>query len=143
MAKHTQTIRRLLPTTCLSVFDQFVELALKGLNELTKYRNFLWNLKKKYIFLMISELIHLNSLNIRSEILRLCLSFAEIYRFMMHLLCFYYQDVCGALRDLVPFVQFKKLEKHSWRNVTLSKVVVKSLDFYLIAQCISYGFTEA
>ena len=31
MIKHTQTIRRLLPTNCLSVFDHFVGLALKGL----------------------------------------------------------------------------------------------------------------
>ena len=28
---------------------------------------------------------------------------------------------CDALRDLVPFVQFKKREKHSWRSVTFSK----------------------
>ena len=27
-----------------------------------------------------------------------------------------------ALRDLTPFVQFKKHEKHSWRSVTSSKV---------------------
>ena len=26
--------------------------------------------------------------------------------------------ICGALRDLVPFVQFKKSEKHPWRSVT-------------------------
>ena len=31
MVKHTQTIRRLLPTNCLSVFDQFVGMTLKGL----------------------------------------------------------------------------------------------------------------
>ena len=36
MVKHTQTIRRLLPTNCLSVFDHFVELALKELRELRK-----------------------------------------------------------------------------------------------------------
>ena len=30
MVKHTQTIRRLMPTNCLSVFDHFVGLALKG-----------------------------------------------------------------------------------------------------------------
>ena len=28
----------------------------------------------------------------------------------------------NALRALVPFVQFKKREKHSWRNVTFSQV---------------------
>ena len=29
---------------------------------------------------------------------------------------------CDALRDLVPFVQFKKREKHPWRSATFSKV---------------------
>ena len=28
---------------------------------------------------------------------------------------------CDALRDLVPFAQFKKREKHSWRGVNFSK----------------------
>ena len=32
MVKHTQTIRLLLPTNCLSVFDNFVGLTFKGLN---------------------------------------------------------------------------------------------------------------
>ena len=32
MVKHTQAICRLLPMNCLSVFDHFVGLALKGLN---------------------------------------------------------------------------------------------------------------
>ena len=31
MVKHTQTIRRLVLTNCLSVFDHFVGLTLKGL----------------------------------------------------------------------------------------------------------------
>ena len=31
-------------------------------------------------------------------------------------------DNCGALRDLVQFVQFKKREKHPWRSVNFSKV---------------------
>ena len=31
MVKHTQTLRRLLPTNYLSVFDHFVELPRKGL----------------------------------------------------------------------------------------------------------------
>ena len=33
MVKHTQTIRRLLPTNCLSVFGHFVGLALKELKK--------------------------------------------------------------------------------------------------------------
>ena len=39
MVRHTQTIRRLLPTNCLSVFDHFSGLALKELKRIiqTKY----------------------------------------------------------------------------------------------------------
>ena len=33
MVKHTQTIRRLLLTNCLSVFDHFMGLAPKGLGK--------------------------------------------------------------------------------------------------------------
>ena len=33
------------------------------------------------------------------------------------------------LRDLVPFMQFKKHEKHPWRSVTFSKVASFSLQF--------------
>ena len=35
--------------------------------------------------------------------------------------------LCDALCDLVPFVQFKKREKHTWRSVTFSKVAGYSL----------------
>ena len=31
-------------------------------------------------------------------------------------------EIYGALRDFVPFVQFKKREKHPWGSVTFSKV---------------------
>ena len=31
-------------------------------------------------------------------------------------------DICDALRDLVPFLQFKKSQKHQSRIVTFSKV---------------------
>ena len=33
MIKHVQTIRRYLPTNCLSVFDHIVEFTLKGLRK--------------------------------------------------------------------------------------------------------------
>ena len=39
MVKHTQTIRRLLPTNCLSVFDHFVGLVLKVLITCNKNRS--------------------------------------------------------------------------------------------------------
>ena len=38
--------------------------------------------------------------------------------------------ICNALRDLVPFVQFKKLEKNPWRSVALVKLQVFSLQLY-------------
>ena len=31
-------------------------------------------------------------------------------------------NICGALRDLVLFVQFKKRKKHPWRSVNFSRV---------------------
>ena len=31
-------------------------------------------------------------------------------------------SICGALRGLVPFVQFKIREKHPWRSVNFSKI---------------------
>ena len=37
MVKHTQTIRWLLPTNCLSGFDHFLGLALKGLGSTSKF----------------------------------------------------------------------------------------------------------
>ena len=35
--------------------------------------------------------------------------------------------IFDALRPVVPFVQFKKREKHPWRSVTFSKVAGFSL----------------
>ena len=32
------------------------------------------------------------------------------------------ENIKDALRDLIPFAQFKKLEKHPWRSVNFSKV---------------------
>ena len=39
MVRHTQTIRRLLPTNCSSVFDHFVGVALKGLQKVVDEGN--------------------------------------------------------------------------------------------------------
>ena len=37
------------------------------------------------------------------------------------------RTIRDALRDLVPFGQFKKCEKHLWKNVTFSKVASASM----------------
>ena len=33
-----------------------------------------------------------------------------------------HENICVALRDIVPCGQFKKREKHPWRSVAFSKV---------------------
>ena len=33
------------------------------------------------------------------------------------------KSVSDTLHDLVPFIQVKKCEKHTWRSVNISKVV--------------------
>ena len=38
--------------------------------------------------------------------------------------------ICDALRNLVPFLQFKKREKQAWRSVNFIKVTGFSLELY-------------
>ena len=47
------------------------------------------------------------------------------------------QIICGALCDLVPFLQFKKCEKHPWRSVNFSKVAGFSLKLTFLHGCFS------
>ena len=49
---------------------------------------------------------------------------------IMYLAKKYKNNNCGALRKLVPFVQFKKREKHPRRSVSFSKVGSFSLQLY-------------
>ena len=53
--------------------------------------------------------------------------------------------LCDALRDFVPFVQFKKHEKHAWRNVNFRNTLpwvfftfFKLYKWYQIAQRTNY-----
>ena len=39
-------------------------------------------------------------------------------------------QICDALRDLVPFEQFKKRENHPWTSVTLSKVAGSAKSYF-------------
>ena len=39
-------------------------------------------------------------------------------------------SICDALRDLVPFIQYKKREKYPWKSDTFSKVAGFSLQTY-------------
>ena len=42
--------------------------------------------------------------------------------YKMGFLVFLLLSIFDVLRDLVPFVQFKKRKKHPWRSITFSKV---------------------
>ena len=71
MVKHTQTIRLLFPTNCLSVFDHFVGLALRGLRKTCQTYmpiNTKTKISKGYVFIDVSmhilkELIQLNGID--------------------------------------------------------------------------------
>ena len=61
--------------------------------------------------------------------LSLCNTCRLIFSERFEIYCYFYighgiyvSSICGALRDLVPFAQFKKREKRPWRSVTFSKV---------------------
>ena len=54
--------------------------------------------------------------NARNRLKRMCLAKSLI--------------ICDALRNSVPFVQFKKHGKHPRRSATFSKVVGSSLQLY-------------
>ena len=62
--------------------------------------------------------------------------------------CYFSKHICGALRDLVPFVQFKKREKHPWRSFNFSKVAgfkpaTTLLKLTLLHACFSRFFNYA
>ena len=42
--------------------------------------------------------------------------------FIVRFLKFFFRIICDALRNLEPFVQFKKREKHPWSSVAFNKV---------------------
>ena len=50
--------------------------------------------------------------------------------FHKNLYCSKKEGICDALRDLVPFVQFKRREKHPWKSVNFSKIAGFSLQLY-------------
>ena len=52
------------------------------------------------------------------------LIFSVTLKLWMRVYKFENPQICGALRDLVLFVQFKKREKHPWGSVNFSKVLI-------------------
>ena len=50
--------------------------------------------------------------------------------------------ICDALRDLVPFIKFKKREKHTWRSVTFSAKSMQSISYMSYTLTRLYNFTH-
>ena len=50
-------------------------------------------------------------------------------RHFQHRFDIFFKKICGALRDLVPVLQFKKREKHPWRSVNLIKLQASACNF--------------
>ena len=70
--------------------------------------------KKKIMGLLIIQYLYMHS--IPAVLLRNIISLPTKSHLLLS--C---KFICDALRDLVPFVQFKKREKHPWRSVNFSK----------------------
>ena len=64
-------------------------------------------------------------------------NYHNFFLFVYYRLRFHINElqICSALRELVPFVQFKKREKHPWKSVNFSKIAGWS--WYQIAQRIT------
>ena len=76
-----------------------------------------------------------------TEFLELIVSIQQlaIYTKLLHKM----QNICDALGNLVPFVQFKKCEKHPWRGFKYTPpwmffTFLKLHKWYQIAQHITY-----
>ena len=84
MIKHTQTIRRLLPTNWLSVFDHFVGLALNGLRKLAQDLSGKINIKCYInVILLAAHQYCIYLLRIKFKCIRLSsvtVSFSSIHR---------------------------------------------------------------
>ena len=73
-----------------------------------------------------------------------CFKFKVVYVLVSILKLFtiyFFPNKCSlfkrdALRNLVPFVQFKKREKHPWMSVTFSKLLAISLIVILLHGCL-------
>ena len=88
----------------------FIYCLLSSLKKHWHIHVFIWVVKKRLTALecCLQKFLYL------STVLEIALSLAVNFQ-------------SDALRDLVPFAQFEKLEKYPWRNITFSKV---SLQLY-------------
>ena len=96
--------------------------------------NFIFVLIKNFLLILYFSISQfaLNSRGCES-----CIIFRGVFNsFMTEVL------ICGALRDLVPFVQFRKREKHPWKSVNLSKLQAEACNFTKIdtPPCVFFTF---
>ena len=129
MVKQTQTNHRQEPTNCLSVFDQFVGLALKVLTEDYYFRKkvYYWCLKRSWI-----RLYSLSKWQTSTEFRMLVYDLGELLLTLLDSWRFYTNCITGLAGQNISTVQdlqitFQWLEtvlqKDTWQEAVLQEVV--------------------
>ena len=77
-----------------------------------EYKEIGWNAAFAMFFLWQWQIYHSVTIQI----------FPAIAWFRFCKFAFLWFDICDALRDLLPFVQFKKRKKNPWRSVNFSRL---------------------
>ena len=110
MVKHTQTIRRFLPTNCLNVFDHFVGLALKKLRTLLHDNSLLLSYSAARISEACENILHNCSFHIYSPTLSLFIvNIIKIHFCYIKFICYHNQkQLC---KNVFVFKNFIKISK--------------------------------
>ena len=98
------------------------------------------NIKHKHLPFMGKHLLFFHLLQVVSD-----LSFCGLIKILKLTNHFIFRisrkRICDVLRNLVPFVQFKKRGKHPWRMFSVGVFTFfKLYKWYQIAQCMTYYF---
>ena len=86
----------------------------------------LWWFMKGYVSVIVCRSL-LISLWFSTNVIAYCKQLSLVFfgsnvAFLFLIYSRKYKNICDTFHDLVPFVPFKKREKHPWRSVTFSKV---------------------
>ena len=119
LVKHTQTIRRLLSTNCLSVFDQFVGLVLKGLRLVLKWDTLSCNLL--YYNKILMSKCNLFYYGQRTH---------NVYLYIPHYCLVAYHILRISIAEIIPIFDLCLLEWHH-RKSTVFQTTFLSFEFGL------------
>ena len=96
----------------LYITPEMIDHLCKSDTQVDIYLKLLIKSNPVVFLLKVSQFVHLNLWCGKYLLVIICsIYLTDVYDYVYH-----------VLRNLVSFVQFKKCEKHPWRNVTFSKV---------------------